>query len=337
MLSSLPFGLVEHVLSFSDEEMKSAVMCASRELRDAVSATMALSQAIVFTRLPRRPYRRASDPAPEQQYGQTLQQWLHHYPHTLTSLSLRECQFLTDKDYKLLADRFPLLTHLDVSGCRHVSSIGAKKFVQGCKSLTNFRCIFACRSKDLKVTPAYIKILARSTSMKVLSLALGSKNKSGALAPLHLHPALAELNLCFLGFGFVSLGDPSIITLPSLRTLRLYRGEWSVYSWRAFFLQALPSLPTLPRLPSLEFLHLDAAKTLLHNIPGHVLPDCALTELLSARVRLALATSKLSSIVMSGIVSPSRMLQLQQWTTLGPRNILGQLISLSFGEPWFKK
>jgi hypothetical protein len=341
MLSSLPFGLVEHVLSFSDEEMKSAVMCSSRDLKYAVSATMFKSHAIVFKR-----YSLDSDTF-ELAYGPTVQQWLNHYPTTLTSLSLRDCPFLTDKGCKLLAARFPLLTHLDVSGCLHVSSIAAKKFALGCKSLSNFRSDVSSansRCADMKVNPAYIKALAPCTSLTTLSLTLGSKNKSDALAPLNLHPALQELNLYLEGVYHVSLD----ITLPSLKTLRLYRGGWSSQSWADFFQTLCYRGGGGPRLPSLECLQLDSAQCQLTL--GFV-PDCALQLLLSPPVLLSLTTSKLSSVVVNpsivsegtgrAVVNPAAAVQqaqyLSQWTTLGPRNSLGHMISLSIGEPWFKK
>jgi hypothetical protein len=340
MLTSLPVALVQNVLSFGNAVTISAVMCSSRELRDAVSATMALSQAIVFALLPRRPYipaselAPASDGAPEQQYGPTLQQWLHHYPPTLTSLSLRDCHFLTDDGCKLLAARFPLLTHLDVSGCKHATSKGIRNLAKVCKSLTNFKCDNTKANNepnDTMVNFAYIKALALSTSLTTLSLTVGWKIKKAALAPLHLLPALQELNLYLVHWNFVSL----CATLTSLKTLRLCRGKFNNLSWRAFFHETLNHLTTLPRLPSLEFLHLHAAKTQIDTVPNAALPDCALTELLRPPVLFALTTSKLSSIVLSGIFSPSRQLQLQQWTALGPQNILGQLISLSIGETWW--
>jgi hypothetical protein len=250
MLNSLPFGLIESVLSFCDDATISAVMCSSRELRDAVSATMGQSQAIVFTATPRRPYTYLPTPAPVREFGPTLQQYLHYYPPTLTTLSLRDCPFLTDPACKLLAARFPLLTTLDVSGCILMTSIGAKKFFQSCKNLTTFTCDATKKHslrKNMKVNPAYIKALALSTTLTTLSLTLGSKIKQNAMSPLHRHPNLDELNLYLVGFNEISLS----ITLPTLRTLKLYRGEWSMYSWTRFFREVLPTPPTLPRLPSL--------------------------------------------------------------------------------------
>ncbi|KAJ1434741.1 hypothetical protein B484DRAFT_393820 [Ochromonadaceae sp. CCMP2298] len=248
MLTSLPFGLVQHVLSFSDATTTSAVMCSSKELRDA--------------------------------FGPTLKQWLRHYPPTVTSLSLRDCQFLTDEGCKLLAARFPLLERVDLSGCQHMTSMAAKKFARGCKNLSHFRCDATrskCRSKNIRVNGPYIKALAESKSLQVLSLTLGSKNKENALASLHMHPALQELNLFFEGFRDISLD----IHLPTLQRLRMYR-------------------------------------------------DSPMPQLLRPMVLAALPMSKLFSIV----VRPCTAGQLSRWQALGPRNSLGQLISLTTGEPW---
>jgi hypothetical protein len=142
MLTSLPLALFKNVLSFTDDYDTSVLMCSSRELRDAVSATMALSQAIVFTQYPPLIYNPHFNCGPTlgREYGPTLQQWLHHYSPTLTSLSLRDCHFLTDQACMLLAARFPLITTLDVSGCIHVTAKGVKKITQVCKSLTTFQC-----------------------------------------------------------------------------------------------------------------------------------------------------------------------------------------------------
>jgi hypothetical protein len=188
---------------------------------------------------------------------------------------------------------------------------------------------------------------------------VGNKIKLTALAPLHMHP-LQELNLYLVGWNSSNVVY-MCATLPSLKTLRLCRSEWNMHSWRLFFHATLTDT-TLPRLPNLHTLHLDAEKTSLDEFPNHALPDCALTELLRPPVPAALATSKvrtctykahhlyavchmfltpikptskLSSIVVSGVVSPTRQLQVQQWTALGPRNSLGLLISLSIGETWF--
>eukprot|EP00601_Ochromonadales_sp_CCMP2298_P005681 CAMPEP_0173201236 /NCGR_PEP_ID=MMETSP1141-20130122/18238_1 /TAXON_ID=483371 /ORGANISM="non described non described, Strain CCMP2298" /LENGTH=179 /DNA_ID=CAMNT_0014126333 /DNA_START=107 /DNA_END=642 /DNA_ORIENTATION=- len=175
MLASLPFGIVQHVLSFNDACTMSIVMCLGKDLRP-----------------------------PFLQYGPQLQQWLRHYPTTVTSLSLRECYFLTDEGCKLLAARFPLLESLDLSGCP-VSSTGAKKFLK-CESLTQFRCETSSTGsrKDMTINPAYIKALAGAKNLQLLSLVLGSKNKAGALSPLHTH-TLLELDLHFTGTSDVCL------------------------------------------------------------------------------------------------------------------------------------
>ncbi|KAJ1402579.1 hypothetical protein B484DRAFT_424426 [Ochromonadaceae sp. CCMP2298] len=345
MLASLPFALVQHVLTFSDATTTSAVMCSSRELRDAVSATMHQSQAIVFVRAPR-----VKD-APKREYGPTLKLWLHHYSPTVTSLSLRDCHFLTDEDCKLLATQFPLLERLDLSGCTNVTAAGVRRFSEGCKSLSHFRCDMTkvyTKSKTMRVTHGYISATAESKSLTTLSLTLGSRNKSSALAPLREHPALQELNLFLDGYYFVSLD----IDLPALQRLRLYRGEWSTNSWRDFF-QALRisgdnegtggsnggnggsnggnggNEPNLRNLPNLQFLHIQSEHSLLTMVPG----DNALQQLLRPEVLAALPRSKLVSIV----ISPCTAEQLSQWQALGPLNSLGQPISLSTGEPWFKR
>ncbi|KAJ1440870.1 hypothetical protein B484DRAFT_391028 [Ochromonadaceae sp. CCMP2298] len=179
-------------------------------------------------------------------YGPQLQQWLRHYPTTVTSLSLRECYFLTDEGCKLLAARFPLLESLDLSGCP-VSSTGAKKFLK-CESLTQFRCETSSTGsrKDMTINPAYIKALAGAKNLQTLC-----KSVSGGSG----------------GSGGSSGGGPTpLCNLPNLQVLAV-----------------------LPR-------------------------------------------SKLVSIV----ISPCTAAQLSQWQALGPRNILGQQISLTIGEKWFK-
>jgi hypothetical protein len=334
MLTSLPFGIVQHVLSFSDATTTSAIMCSSKELRDAVSATMHQSQAIVFARVPR-----VKD-APKWEYGPTLKQWLRHYPPTVTSMSLRDCHFLTDEDCKLLAARFPLLESLDLSGCTNVTAAGVKKFSKGCKSLSSFCCDETkvhTKNKTLRVTHSYVKAIAECKSLASLSLTLGSRNREYALASLHHHPVLQEFILYVEGYYSISLD----IRLPSLHTLRLHRGVYSSHSWRDFF-QALRMIgdnggcgstdgpiPTLRNLPNLQFLHIHSAVSRITSMP----PDFLMPELLCPEVLAALPRSKLVSI----IVSPCTAAELSQWATLGPRNSLGQPISLTIGEPWFEK
>ncbi|KAJ1440224.1 hypothetical protein B484DRAFT_427495 [Ochromonadaceae sp. CCMP2298] len=192
MLASLPFALVQHVLTFSDATTTSAVMCSSRELRDAVSATMHQSQAIVFVRAPR-----VKD-APKREYGPTLKLWLHHYSPTVTSLSLRDCHFLTSEGCKLLAARFPLLERLDLSGCTNVTAAGVKKFSKGCKSLSHFRSDVTQICSGRQMMPSYtvfVREIALSKSLTTLSLTLDQRNKESALVPLRNHPKLQEFNL----------------------------------------------------------------------------------------------------------------------------------------------
>ncbi|KAJ1440173.1 hypothetical protein B484DRAFT_443614 [Ochromonadaceae sp. CCMP2298] len=342
MLTSLPFGLVQYVLSFGDAAMISSVMCSSKELRDSVSATMAQSKAIVFVRVP------CVQDAPKQEYGPTLKQWLRHYPPTATSMSLRDCHFLTDAGCKVLAARFPLLESLDLSGCTNVTSIGAKRFSKG--KLSHFCCDLTRvinGRKDLRITPAYVKAIALSKCLTCLSLTLGTRNRASALAPLHQHPSLRELNLYFEGFHDISLD----IHLPALQRLRLYRGEWAPQSWRAFFHTLCKSggiggsggsggnggssgsggstVHPLCNLPNLQFLHIHSNRNLLSSVKA----DSAMPELLCPDVLAALPRSQLVSIV----VSPCTAEHLSQWAALGPRNSLGTAISLSIGENWFQK
>ncbi|KAJ1413199.1 hypothetical protein B484DRAFT_402088 [Ochromonadaceae sp. CCMP2298] len=310
-------------------------MCSSKELRDAVSATMHQSHAIVFVKVPR-----VKD-APEREYGPTLKQWLRHYPPTVTSLSLRDCQFLTDVGCKLLAAQFPLLESLDLSGCTNVKAAGAKRFSKGSKSLSFFRCDVTkvyTKNKTMRVTPSYVSAIAESKSLQVLSLTLGPRNKNSSLASLHMHPSLQELNLFFHGYQNISLD----IRLPSLQRLKMHRSGFSLLHWRDFFQSLCKSGgsggsgassggsngPTpLCNLPNLQFLQIHSANTQL----GEWTVDSAMQQLLYPEVLAALPRSKLVSIIMS----PCTAEQLSQWATLGPRNSLGQSISLTIGEPCF--
>ncbi|KAJ1436156.1 hypothetical protein B484DRAFT_393285 [Ochromonadaceae sp. CCMP2298] len=313
-------------------------MCSSKELRDAVSATLLRCQAIIYERTPFV----YNNPARE--YGPTLKQWLRHYSSAVTSLTLRDCNFLNDEACKLLAARFPLLERLDLSGCDHATSIGAKRFFKGCKSLSYFRSDVTHQHntrKNFKVNPSYVKAIAESKSLTSLSLTLGSKNRISALASLHQHPSLQELNLYFLGFYSISLD----IHLPSLQRLKMYRGDWSPYSWRHFFQTLCKSggvggssggssvSNPLCNLPNLQFLQIHSGDTQLTPEFGVTSVDCALQWLLCPEVQAILPRSKLVSIVMS----PCTAAQLSQWQALGPRNSLGHLITLTIGESWFEQ
>ncbi|KAJ1409963.1 hypothetical protein B484DRAFT_435926 [Ochromonadaceae sp. CCMP2298] len=182
----------------------------------------------------------------------------------------------------------------------------------------------------MRVNPPFIKALAESKSLMVLSLTLGSKNKASALGSLHMHPALQELNLNFSGFSEISLH----IHLPSLQTLRMYRIGYSPQSWRDFFQVLCKSRgnggsngpnPTLIYLPNLQFLHINSG----HSVTQQ---DSAMPQLLRPEVLAALPRSKLVSIQLAQ-VSPGTAGYLSQWQALGPRNSLGQLITLTIGEP----
>ncbi|KAJ1432511.1 hypothetical protein B484DRAFT_447786 [Ochromonadaceae sp. CCMP2298] len=326
MLASLPFEIVEHVLSFSDSTAMSVVMCVNVELRNAVSTVLSLNQAIVHqTRQASSYHQNHHQTDILRKYGPTLLQWTKHYsPGEVKSLMLRDCHFLTDKGCKLLAARFPLLTHLDVSGCLHVSSRGIKRFARDCKNLAVFRSDTTTAHSgcgDIRTTPAYIKAVAESQKLTFLSLTLGSANKDGALAPLSLHPTLQELNLYFLGYAEVSVN----IRLPSMKRLKMLRSWRNDQSWRRF-------LQALHNMPNLEFLQMDCC---FNYRPGGWVSqqDCAFAELVNPAVLATLPQTKLSAIV----VNPITAAQLLQWQALAVRNCLGQPISLSAGEKWFSE
>ncbi|KAJ1423372.1 hypothetical protein B484DRAFT_398683 [Ochromonadaceae sp. CCMP2298] len=301
-------------------------MCSSRELRDAVSATMRLSQAIVVI---------VPCLSPAVAYGPTLKLWLHHYSPTVTSLSLRDCNFLTDAGCKLLAARFPLLERLDLSGCTNVTAAGVKKFSKGCKSLSHFRCVETkFNRKYSRVTAAYVRAIAESKKLIKFSLTLGPRRSmASALASLHQHPAIQELNLDFEGYRNISLD----IHLPSLQLLRIHRGAYSTHSWRIFFQSLRISGENdgtggrngLRNLPNLQLLHIHSS----HYNQHYNQHDQPMPQLLRPEVLAALLSSKLVSI----IVSPCTNEQLSQWRALGPLNSLGQPISLTIGEPWLER
>ncbi|KAJ1407984.1 hypothetical protein B484DRAFT_201490 [Ochromonadaceae sp. CCMP2298] len=213
-----------------------------------------------------------------------------------------------------------------------MTSVGVKMFARGCTSLSHFRCNVTTANsmcKHMRVNGPYIKALAESKSLHVLSLLLGSKNRADALASLQLHPALRELNLFSTGYSDVSLD----VHLPFLKRLRLYRQARSANFWRDFF-QALckggnggngGTVPNpLCNLPNLQFLLINFAHRHNNNFNSPML------QLLSPGVQAALPRSKLVSIV----VRPCTDEQLSQWQALGPLNSLGQPISLKKGKKW---
>ena len=85
----------------------------------------------------------------------------------LVSLDLKDCDW-DDDACRSLKNKLPKLSHLDLSGARYVTTNGLKALSSGGK-LISFVCNSTRRHslcKNMKVTPGYIKSLAKISTLR---------------------------------------------------------------------------------------------------------------------------------------------------------------------------
>jgi len=153
------------------------------------------------------------------------------YP-CVVHLDLSDHDWVDDAFLRALSvsKKLPRLSSVNVSGCIKVSSGGIRAlFKARGKQLHSFQqdiTITHSLCKEMRITPATLKVLGAAQSLTTISLTLGSQCRDGSLAPL-ANLSLTSMSLFFEGFHHISLPG----SLRTLENLQVKTSEWSRFVW----------------------------------------------------------------------------------------------------------
>lgn len=163
-----------------------------------------------------------------------------------TYFSGRDSPLVTNEVLNDLAECFPKLTSVDLSGCENINLNGIRKLVKSLgprlHRFTMIRSRFSERKSDQRMTPAIIKLLSTSCSnIQTLKLILPTKCAGSSLQTLNGKPTLRTLSLMFSGT------KPTLLprNLSQLQHLSLWTDFDSGFEWTELENVEYPNLKSL--------------------------------------------------------------------------------------------
>ena len=148
-----------------------------------------------------------------------------------THFSARDSTIVTNKVLDDLADTFPRLSSVDLSGCQNINVNGIKKLVNKLgarlESFTMVRTQVTQRSGDKKMSEAIIKTVCAAPNLQSLKLVLPTKCGTESLQYINEKQSLQTLSFMFTGSKPISLPR----YLPHLERLSIWTDFQSGFEW----------------------------------------------------------------------------------------------------------
>lgn len=148
-----------------------------------------------------------------------------------TFFSGRDSLLVTNKVLADLAESFPRLNSVDLSGCPNINVNGIKMLVKGLgprlRSFTMIRTKVTQRNGDKRMTGAIITTVSAAPNLESLKLVLPTKCGAESLQSLNAKSSLRKLGLMFAGSKPVSLPR----NLPQLISLSVWTDFESGFEW----------------------------------------------------------------------------------------------------------
>ena len=145
--------------------------------------------------------------------------------------SARDSAIVTNKVLDDLADTFPRLSSVDLSGCPNMNVNGIKKLVNKLgarlEKFTMIRTKETQRSGDQKMTEAIIKTVCKAPNLQSLKLVLPTKCGTESLQYINEKESLRTLSFMFSGSKPISLPR----NLPRLERLSIWTDFQSGFEW----------------------------------------------------------------------------------------------------------